>query len=373
MMDQILKGKVALVLGGGGSRGAYQIGVWQALRELDVRLDIITGTSVGAINGALILQNAFDPALSLWRELETNMVFDMDLKEIVTQGGADSAGLQKLLDEYISEDKIRESSLEYGIVTAELPGFTPHYLFKEDIPKSKLRDYILASASCFPAIKSHAIDDVKFVDGGYIDNLPVGMALQKGAALVIAVDLDGIGVIRKKELAKAEYLSIIGSAWNLGNFLVFDKNNSQRIIRLGYLDAMKSFHVFDGHYYTFPKGEFDKRSLKNADAAAKIFELDPLCIYKKFTLNRRLSEAVRISLIESQNERKKTSALFKGNPLENLINLSKAVNKKVLTAIIAKSLTETPAAQNVFLKKSAIKLLEEELKAASYLSSNGLL
>ena len=44
------KKKTALVLGGGGSRGAYEAGVWQALTELGIEIDIVTGTSVGAIN-----------------------------------------------------------------------------------------------------------------------------------------------------------------------------------------------------------------------------------------------------------------------------------------------------------------------------------
>ncbi|MBQ6088299.1 MAG: patatin-like phospholipase family protein, partial [Firmicutes bacterium] len=46
--------KTALVLGGGGSRGAYQIGVWQALKELGIRIDMVYGTSVGAINAAMV-------------------------------------------------------------------------------------------------------------------------------------------------------------------------------------------------------------------------------------------------------------------------------------------------------------------------------
>ena len=43
----------ALVLSGGGAKGSYQLGVWKALRELNIKFDIITGTSVGALNGAL--------------------------------------------------------------------------------------------------------------------------------------------------------------------------------------------------------------------------------------------------------------------------------------------------------------------------------
>ena len=68
--------KTALVLGGGGSRGAYEIGVWQALRELGIPVNMVTGTSVGAINGAMIAQDAFELAVSLWKEIDTPMVFD---------------------------------------------------------------------------------------------------------------------------------------------------------------------------------------------------------------------------------------------------------------------------------------------------------
>ena len=44
-----------LVLGGGGSRGAYEIGVWRAARELKIDFDVVTGTSIGALNGALVV------------------------------------------------------------------------------------------------------------------------------------------------------------------------------------------------------------------------------------------------------------------------------------------------------------------------------
>ena len=47
------KSKTALVLSGGGSRGAYEAGVWQALVDLGIKIDIVTGSSVGAINGAM--------------------------------------------------------------------------------------------------------------------------------------------------------------------------------------------------------------------------------------------------------------------------------------------------------------------------------
>ena len=46
----------AVVLGGGGARGAYEVGVWQAMAELGMDYQVVTGTSVGALNGALMVQ-----------------------------------------------------------------------------------------------------------------------------------------------------------------------------------------------------------------------------------------------------------------------------------------------------------------------------
>ena len=53
----------ALVLSGGGSKGSYQIGVWKALRKLHIKFDIVTGTSVGALNGALVAQKNYYKAI----------------------------------------------------------------------------------------------------------------------------------------------------------------------------------------------------------------------------------------------------------------------------------------------------------------------
>ncbi len=73
--------KTALVLAGGGSRGSYELGVWQALREMDIDIDIVTGTSIGAINGALIAQGDYDTAVELWNKIETSHVFEVEMDE----------------------------------------------------------------------------------------------------------------------------------------------------------------------------------------------------------------------------------------------------------------------------------------------------
>jgi len=297
--------KTALVLSGGGSRGAYQAGVWQALRELGLPIHMVVGTSVGAINGAAIAQDAFYEAQDLWRQLETTQVFDFS--QAIQHGGANYTSLKTLLSEKLSEDLIRASSMEYGLVTVEVDmsldspeKFQGRYLWKEDIPQGQLIDYILASASCFPAVTPYHINGESFIDGGYRDNLPIGMALDRGADTIIAVKLNAMGVIREEDIqrAKAEgkELIIIQSPWDLGNFLIFDQHYAKHLMRLGYLDGLKAFHAYEGSRFTFIRDEMDKRTLNTAEEAAEIFDLDPELIYSRTVFHDKLAariEAVR--------------------------------------------------------------------------------
>ena len=103
--------KTALVLSGGGSRGAYQVGAWRALEELGWTFDMVIGVSVGSLNGAMVVQNERILAENLWRELGTDNIFDVNKDaqiadfalEFIKQGGAGSGGLKKFVDKYIDD------------------------------------------------------------------------------------------------------------------------------------------------------------------------------------------------------------------------------------------------------------------------------
>ncbi|MEM1484705.1 patatin-like phospholipase family protein [Oscillospiraceae bacterium PP1C4] len=264
--------KTALVLSGGGSRGAYEIGVWRALRELDERFSMVTGTSVGALNGAVVAQGSDELAERLWRELETSGVFDVDLDEslppkkkwfsalklfskaAVAQGGAGTNALSKLLHSYISEDKVRRSPIDLGVVTVRMNTMKPCYIWKDNMPQGRLIDYLLASSSLFPAVRPHEIDGKKYIDGGYGDNLPIRMAIDRGATKIIAVDMEAVGVIRREKVFERYDIRTIKSYWNLGSVLLFDPNSARQNMRLGYLDTMRSYGVLDGFAYAFARG-----------------------------------------------------------------------------------------------------------------------
>ena len=140
----------AIVLSGGGGKGAYQIGVWRALRKLGIKYDIVTGTSIGSINGVLMVSNDFKKAYKLWNKINYSYVFDMDKKDTyftkegkkkitfnyakgATKGGLNNDALRKTLDDNINFDKFYNSNINYGLVTVKFPSLKPVELTKDKI------------------------------------------------------------------------------------------------------------------------------------------------------------------------------------------------------------------------------------------------
>jgi NTE family protein len=193
---------LALSLSGGAARGAYQIGVWQALYEngFQNNIKVATGASVGAINAALIAQGDLPKALDLWRNSQPEEAFDQ-LHEKPEEGylglvkdgflhrGIRVNGLKKLLRTALNEQEIRNSKIEFGLVIYNLTKCRGESLFQEDIPKELLVEYIIGSAS-FPAFQSHQIGKNKYIDGGLYKIMPVDMTFQKpNIDLLIGIDV----------------------------------------------------------------------------------------------------------------------------------------------------------------------------------------
>ncbi len=398
-----MESKNALVLGGGGARGAYEAGVWKALRELEYNIDIVCGTSVGAINGAMVVQDKFHETIALWNEIETHMIFNLPpldkdevfdsyttvaglpldearryVKELFSNKGADTSGLQSLLKEYINEDFLRASPIDYGLVTVSLPHLEPFFLYKENIPKGKIVDFIVASASCFPAVKSHEIDGVHYIDGAYHDNLPISMALNKGATKIIAVNLDSMGLIKTPKHENKKALTTIKSLWDLGNILNFDKEKAPGLIQLGYLETLKAFKILEGSFYSFSKGEFTPEDLEMADIAAKTFDLNPEIIYQKNSLNLALNGEIQASkrAIEQKIKykgRPANSTEFRNRLGINLQRLEQKVNKKTLVITLAEEMKERDISFDSPGYNASAKLLQDPVLAATYLIKEGLI
>lgn len=287
----------AIVLAGGGSKGAYEIGVWKALRKLHISYDIVTGTSVGALNAALMVQKDYLRAMLLWYNLKSDMVYDstMDIKEnkdfikyakkIILAGGIKVQNLETTVKKYVNVKKVYNSKIDLGIVTVKYPKLEPVQLTKKEIPRDKFIDYLVASASCFPAFQKKKIDDFNYIDGGFYDNLPINLAISMGATEVIAVDLEAIG-IKKRVKDKNLPIKVISPKSDTGSFLVFDKISSRRAISLGYNDTMKSYDKLDGDVFTFKKGSlksnYDKYKQTYIDSFHSFLNIENKGLLSKF-------------------------------------------------------------------------------------------
>ena len=246
----------ALVLAGGGARGSYQVGVWRALMELDWHPQIITGTSVGSLNGAMFVLDQYETARDMWLAIRSKDVMELPeedadlsalhqfLRSVVKAGGMDVTPLEEIVERVLDEDALRAAPIRFGLVTVEQRGLKPRELTLDEIPAGKVKDYLMASAACFPALRAREIDGVKFLDGGYSDNMPTGLAKRMGADELVCVDLEGVGITRPNLTGLPTVM--VRSYWELGDILHFDPDTARRNIELGYYDTRRAMGYLRG-------------------------------------------------------------------------------------------------------------------------------
>lgn len=265
-----------VVLEGGGAKGSYHIGAYKAIIELGIPVGLIAGTSIGAVNGAAIAQGDFDKAYKLWWNIKNSMIFDVEdyhvekwknlkidkesldymaskLKEIIATGGLDTGIMKSLLENIIDEEKLRNSDVDFALVTVSISDMKPVEIYKADIPKGKMISYILASAS-FPGFKSEMVAGKRFIDGGVYNNLPINLAYNKGYKNIISIRTHGIGREKKFNLPSDVKNIIIEPREELGKTLDFNEEVARYNIRLGYYDAMKALKNLFGRKYYIDRG-----------------------------------------------------------------------------------------------------------------------
>ena len=268
----------ALVLSGGGAKGAYQLGAWKALKKLKIDFDIVTGTSIGAINGLFIVENKYHTLKKLWLKKDMYKYFGEELKELnnkkkalhiykknfLTGTGIDTDKFEHIIKKNIDIDKLYNSNIKYGLITYNISNKKPEIIEKDNKHKDNIIDYAIASASAFPILEPKEINNKKYIDGGYYDNLPINLAIDMGADEVIAIDLEAIGIKRMTK-DKKKHVTLIKPQIDLGNIAIFDKDTNKRNYKLGYNDTMKVFKKLDGNYYTFKKNDLEKNYEKYKD------------------------------------------------------------------------------------------------------------
>ena len=262
--------RLGLVLEGGGARGAYQAGVLKALFEAGYKFDGVAGTSVGALNGVMVAQNRFEDSMKIWREIDFANVLDINnnygenvvnknfdqetiryfynyVKKIIGQGGLDTTKIKNLIKANIDEDLLRDSGIDFGIMTYSVTEKQPLSIFVEDMAKDKVADYVMASAS-FPGFKKTVVDGQEFIDGGVYDNMPINMLLDKGYKDIVAIETKS-SIPKKYPKDKNSQVFYIKPSEKPGRVMNFTSQSTERAIQIGYLDGLNLLRGYVGQNY----------------------------------------------------------------------------------------------------------------------------
>lgn len=262
---------VGVALEGGGARGSYHVGALIALRKCGIYPKCFVGTSIGSVNAALAACNDYKTMEHVWKEVSCEELFNVDsnlikaieqkkidkkviqnglktIREIISNSGIDTTNLKKIYKENIDEKVLRNSDIDFGLVTYGLSDRKPIEIFKRDIPNGKLHEYLIAS--CYlPVFKMEKIiDDKYYIDGGFHDVCPVNMLIREGYNEIYAIRTYGPGITQKVIPNNAKIIYIAPKK-KLGSIILFDEDSVKYNMNLGFYDALRVLKKLDGNEY----------------------------------------------------------------------------------------------------------------------------
>lgn len=196
--------KKALVLSGGGARGAFQVGVMKYLNEIGWNPDLVCGTSVGAINAVAYGSGmSIDQMTRLWQTYRRKKMFRMTLPILLRSlksrkqfsPMSDTRPLKKLLETNINFDGLRNGPAKIIITTLNMKTGQIVYFDKRVIGIKHLM-----AASAIPGLFGwQYIDRIPYWDAGLMVNTPISPALKLDAKEIIAVLHSPVGAFNMRE------------------------------------------------------------------------------------------------------------------------------------------------------------------------------
>ncbi len=180
------KPRIALVLGGGAARGFAHVGVIRALEQEKIPIDMVVGTSVGSLIGAIYAADlsSFDLEWTAF-QLEKEDLFDFGvLNAFVGMGLAKGDKLEAWVKGHVRTANIENLKIPFAAVASDL-----NWGYEVVLDKGSLARAVRASAAIpgvFPPVQHQG---KILVDGGVVDNIPIAVARARGADIVIAVDI----------------------------------------------------------------------------------------------------------------------------------------------------------------------------------------
>lgn len=203
----IKKQKIGLALSGGGALGFAHIGAIQALEEHGVKPDFISGSSMGAIIGAIYCAG-YSPA-KIMRIIQAEKLYKLDKLmspnlNFKQKGLSSHATLRATLKELIPHDCFDSLEIPFAVCVTNITSGTYEYYYSG----KGIVDYVVASASIPGVFDPVVIKNTTYVDGGVLNNLPAEILNQKGCDYIIGVDVLPFLPIEKKSILDITLWSI---------------------------------------------------------------------------------------------------------------------------------------------------------------------
>ena len=268
----------AVALEGGGARGAYEIGVWKALDEAGIRFDAVAGTSVGALNGAMMAAGDLEKAIACWENIRLSQVIKLtpeeekrlgkllkgkrgeslsfqDLQESLTQlsgivrnRGLDITPLRNWIAQIIDTAGLKKSPVELYVTTVNLSDKKTQEIRIRDIPEEQICDMLMASAY-HPTFRQEKLGGKYYADGGFFDTLPLHALTASGHKDIIAVRLPSAGMERIFRLPEDVTVTTVKSRVDLGGVLNFTAEQARFDLTVGYYDGLRMLYGLKGDRY----------------------------------------------------------------------------------------------------------------------------
>ena len=205
--------KIGLVLAGGGGKGAYELGVWKALKQLNLTkyISVFSGTSIGAFNSVLFAMDEMKKADELWEEVTMDKLVPISKTELIKRGiglyiggknlqlakkfltdklehGAISNdGAVEMVEKYLDFNKIKKNKKICYAACTKLPNFNAKYFKINDYDDETAKKIVLASASLPLIYDSTEVLGEKYIDGGISDNVPIQPVYGEKCDIIIVI------------------------------------------------------------------------------------------------------------------------------------------------------------------------------------------
>lgn len=281
----------ALTLAGGGGKGAYEIGVWQALREIGLEKNLIavSGSSSGALNAALISLNEFDKAKTIWSSIMPKQFLDINydtiigplntlVKRTLTAGLCSRDGLIEIIDKYLNLEQLAGARIpayvsisRYSSDCIDCLSEKPHveYISLSEVSPDDARQFLLASSAMPYIYPPEVIHGNVYRDGGLADNVPIYPMTSVGADNLIVVKLEPDDKVDTSLYSKFKEVVEIIPSREIGDLfdgtLEFTSRNVMFRMLLGYYDTLRTFGLRMYRLNGIPLDYAEKKRREDAD------------------------------------------------------------------------------------------------------------